>query len=321
MKVSIALASYNGGAYILTQLMSFLAQTRLPDEIVVCDDCSSDGTREILERFAAFSPCPVHLHYNSKNLGYSRNFEKALSLCKGEVILLSDQDDFWLPNKIARVLEVLESEPKTYLVVNDMIIADKNLLPSRHSQLHNTLTAGQPASVFYAGCCMAVRRSFLDLALPLPGANFAHDNWINYLALAIGVRRLISEPLQLYRRHGQNASAWLLSNPEGVSRLRLFCSSVLTSAAEGWWDQLDRYRVVRERLIAQESVLEQLGIKDRQQDALRNLDRLISNIEARLAVVSKTRLMRWPHVFALAMRGSYADFSGWKSAAKDLVRP
>ncbi len=319
MKVSIALASYNGEAYIFQQLMSYLAQTRLPDEIVVCDDCSSDKTREILERFAAFAPCPVHLHYNSQNLGYSRNFEKALSLCKGDVVFLSDQDDFWLPNKIARVLEVFETEPTTHLVVNDMIIADKNLLPSQYSQLGNTLSAGGRASQFHAGCCMAVRSSFLELVLPFPSSVFIHDNWINHLAVALDARSQIPDLLQLYRRHGQNASNSLQQSPQRVSQMSLLRASGLTSAAAGWRDQLDRYRIVGERLNAQESLLERLGI--REQDALRDLDRLIRNLEARLALASKPRLRRWPQVFAFLMGGGYADFAGWKSAAKDFIRP
>jgi glycosyltransferase involved in cell wall biosynthesis len=321
MKISIALASYNGAAYILTQLMSCLAQTRPPDEIVVCDDRSSDKTREIVERFAAFASCPVQLHHNSQNLGYSRNFEKALSLCTGDIVFLSDQDDFWLPNKIARVLETFESEPETFLVVNDMMIADYNLLPGRHTQLQNTLSAGQRACEFYAGCCMAIRRSFLELVLPLPDSVFAHDNWINYLALALDVRRLIPEPLQMYRRHGENASSWLLSSPQGVSQLQLFRAHGLVSAEPGWRDEIERYRIIGERLTARQASLERLGIQNRQQEALRRLDRIRANLEARLALTSRRRLARWPSVLSLLRNGGYADFAGWKSAAKDLIRP
>ena len=92
MKVSIALCTYNGSEFLGEQLASFLTQTRLPDEIVVCDDCSLDSTVQILDDFAAHAPFPVRIYRNEKNLRSTKNFEQAIDLCEGDIILLADQE-------------------------------------------------------------------------------------------------------------------------------------------------------------------------------------------------------------------------------------
>src|SRR5882757_11091931 len=100
--ISIAMATYNGGKYIRQQLDSFAAQTMLPSELIVTDDGSSDNTLEIIAEFVATAPFPVRVERNEKNLGYRANFMKAASLCKGDLISFSDQDDIWLPQKLEK---------------------------------------------------------------------------------------------------------------------------------------------------------------------------------------------------------------------------
>jgi len=100
IKASICLTTYNGSKYLQQQLDSFLAQSILPDELVVCDDGSTDATCEIIERFKQIAPFEVRLYKNENNLGYAQNFSKALGLCKGDFVFLSDQDDVWLPKKL-----------------------------------------------------------------------------------------------------------------------------------------------------------------------------------------------------------------------------
>ena len=87
------MCTYNGAEFLPAQWESILAQSRRPDEIVVCDDGSSDQSRSLLEKFAAESPIPVALYFNQTNRGSVKNFEQAIRLCKGEVIALSDQDE------------------------------------------------------------------------------------------------------------------------------------------------------------------------------------------------------------------------------------
>ena len=100
MNLSIALATYNGAVYLKEQLESIAAQTRTPDELVISDDQSTDDTLRVIEEFAATAGFPVRLSVNEANLGIAKNFEKAISLCRGDLIFLSDQDDVW--HKIGR---------------------------------------------------------------------------------------------------------------------------------------------------------------------------------------------------------------------------
>jgi glycosyltransferase involved in cell wall biosynthesis len=102
MKTSIALATYNGEKYVEEQLDSYLTQTVLPDELIVSDDCSTDATQQMLGAFAKKAPFRVVLLCNIENVGYGQNFSRALSQTTGDLVFLSDKDDVWFPEKIAK---------------------------------------------------------------------------------------------------------------------------------------------------------------------------------------------------------------------------
>jgi len=97
---SIAMCTYNGEKYLREQLDSLVAQDYPNLEIVIVDDCSTDSTPQLLEEYAGQHP-NFTIHQNEQNMGFRRNFEKALKLCSGEIISLCDQDDIWFPNKIS----------------------------------------------------------------------------------------------------------------------------------------------------------------------------------------------------------------------------
>src|SRR5215467_4239016 len=105
-KLSVALCTYNGSRFLQEQLGSIGSQSRPPDELVICDDGSSDDTVDIIKRFALNAPFPVKLEVNASNLGSTKNFELAVSLCCGDVIALSDQDDVWDATKLAKIERV-----------------------------------------------------------------------------------------------------------------------------------------------------------------------------------------------------------------------
>jgi len=105
--------TYNGAAYLPEQLESIAAQTRLLDELVVCEDRSTDGrTREIVEAFAPKSPFQVRLSVNRKTQGSRTNFEQAIRRCAADIIFLCDQDDVWNQTKLARIEETFLSAPE-----------------------------------------------------------------------------------------------------------------------------------------------------------------------------------------------------------------
>ena len=111
MRVSVALCTYNGAKYLPDQLKSMELQTRKPDELVVCDDRSTDETLDILRAFKKTCLFRVRLYENESNLGSTKNFEKTIRLCHGDIIFLADQDDVWQSGKIERILAAFEEHP------------------------------------------------------------------------------------------------------------------------------------------------------------------------------------------------------------------
>lgn len=125
IRVSVALCTYNGEHYISEQLQSILSQTRAVDEIVICDDISTDDTVNIVDAVMKWANIPIRLIVNERNLGCRANFQKAIDLCKGDIIFLSDQDDIWAPDKVERVLNWFESNDEKDVVFTNGTFIDE----------------------------------------------------------------------------------------------------------------------------------------------------------------------------------------------------
>lgn len=221
--VSIAMCTYNGAGFLQQQLDSLAQQTRRPDEIIICDDVSSDDSVAIAQAFAEKSGLKVRVHQNAQNLGYVKNFEKAISLCTQDLIFLCDQDDFWQPNKIEQMVEVFDAEPNVGLVLHDFCWIDeldqpypgpldtygpKKLSASQLPQEikdHSIRVFMEPYPRAWCGCMMAYRRSYNDVVLPIfPGKG--HDDWILKVLAPITETRFLATPLVHYRMHQQNTN-------------------------------------------------------------------------------------------------------------------
>ncbi|MCA1635177.1 MAG: glycosyltransferase family 2 protein [Acidobacteria bacterium] len=218
MKISVAMCTYNGARYLREQLESIAAQGRLPDELVVCDDRSSDSTREIVAEFAASSPFAVRAYRNERNLGSTKNFERAISLCEGEIIALSDQDDVWSPLKLRRIEERFAREPGAGLVFTDAEVVDEELRPLGYrlwesvgfDLAHRRLVRGGRAldvllpGWTVTGATMAFRSRFKNLVLDIPeDLALIHDGWIALLIASVADVSFIEEPLVKYRQHAR----------------------------------------------------------------------------------------------------------------------
>lgn len=323
MKISIAMATYNGARYLQAQLDSFVTQTLRPDELVVCDDGSTDSTVEILERFRERAPFAVNIHRNTENLGYVRNFEKTLSRCKGDLIFLSDQDDVWFPDKLRVMSELSARHPLVQVFICDMVLTDEALAPSLFTQLGNILRVGLTQDGYITGSGTALRRRWLEVGLPIPSAladNTGHDNWLHRLAIPMSVRWVHPVPLQYYRRHGKNASNWLASRPSGASFLTGFLEHRFADATAGWRTELGRIKWTRYRLNASCEVLRNIGLSDRMPDAITRLDRHADALQKRIALMQQPRYRRWWRTAGMWAAGDYRHFSGIKSAVKDVLR-
>lgn len=208
------MATWNGARYLREQLDSFRAQTRLPDELVVCDDNSTDGTAAILEEFRRTAPFRVSVVINPKQMGYVENFEQAVEMCDGDVILLSDQDDVWLPEKLAEHEAVYRSRPEVGMAFSDGTIVDSNLVPlslSLYEYVGATpkrlgrFAAGRGLDLFIRkpmayGCTLSIRSDLRPLILPIP-PHWIHDVWFQTVISVLAEIQPISKPLILYRRH------------------------------------------------------------------------------------------------------------------------
>jgi len=127
MKISVALCTYNSSSYIKKQLDSILNQQDFKvDEIIICDDNSTDETIEILKNYKAKKSSTFTIHKNEINIGSTKNFEKAISLCSGDFIFLSDQDDIWKENKILKTLTVFEENPNAEGVFSNADLIDQH---------------------------------------------------------------------------------------------------------------------------------------------------------------------------------------------------
>lgn len=262
------MCTYNGALYLREQLASISGQTLPPDELIICDDQSSDGTLKLLEAFAATAPFDVRIHVNEKRLGSTKNFERAISLCTGEIIALADQDDEWMPHKLARIGSTLRSNESIGAVFTDAEIVDENLRPLghrlwRHSRFGSTeqglVKNGRAFELmlnhsFVTGATMAFRSAFKQLVLPIPTSNphLIHDHWIALLISAVSKIDFIDEPLIKYRQHlqqqiGAQRSSNRLIERFTAPRLKEALTASKQSRADAYQVAIDSLKTIYQR--------------------------------------------------------------------------
>jgi glycosyltransferase involved in cell wall biosynthesis len=206
-QVSIALCTYNGEKYILEQLDSILNQTYKPIEIIIVDDCSSDNTVQIIQEYQQKYSL-IKLYCNSFNLGIVKSFNRALSLCGGDYVALSDQDDIWFPNKIE---ELINNIGDNLLIHSDSILIDNsmNIISPSHF-LSAKKFKDKSHFIDYlisnnvTGCTVMVSKQLLTLALPIPENFYIHDHYLALIASFYGKLKFLDKPLLYYRQHSQN---------------------------------------------------------------------------------------------------------------------
>jgi len=215
--ISVALCTYNGEKFLAQQINSILNQSYPVDEIIICDDCSTDNTIEIIKNFQRKPGCIIKLVVNEVSLGAIKNFEKAISLCIGEIVFLSDQDDIWLENKVKTIIDKFENEPSL-----EAIFSDAELIDDKGNSLNKTLfdqfffskaiqenwANGQALiDLIYdrsriTGATLAVKKELCNRAYPVNMSNKVwHDAYLGMNAAANAGLGWINEPLIQYRIH------------------------------------------------------------------------------------------------------------------------
>ena len=201
--VSIALCTFNGARYLPTQLASYLRQDQLPAELVVGDDGSTDETQSLVEQFAKSAPFPVYFRQNTERLGVGRNFDETIKRCRGEFIALSDQDDEWRPDKLQRLVSLMQQHPHAGYACSDaeMIGEDGQSLNHRLWEQYLLLHSDR-----VLGATMLLRAACLKGLSPIP-ATWLHDHWISVMCELVGAHGVAtSELVTRYRLHGQQTS-------------------------------------------------------------------------------------------------------------------
>lgn len=211
-RISIALATYNGGLFLREQLDSLYKQTRVPDEIIVSDDGSTDDTITILEEY--HKKYGLNYYVNNQSHGINNNFERAIRKCSGDYIMISDQDDIWFPNKIQvsldKIKEIEKDKPALVSSQNYVIDGQGNVVEKRLKITKDTFTCAdtllQPDGVT-RGCSLMFNRKLLDVLKPFPlTKDCLYDHYIGVVCASIGIKYNLSVPLMYHRRHGGNVT-------------------------------------------------------------------------------------------------------------------
>ena len=214
--VSIALATCQGGRFLQQQLDSLARQTRLPMELVVGDDASTDDTIAILDAFAKTAPFPMVVHQNPVRLGFRANFFNTAERCRGDLIAFCDQDDIWHESKIERCV-VPFANPDVTMVCHDAAIVDREgrsvgqrLVPRPNGRWTDYC---KPLHLEY-GMSMMFRRWLNNCNDLWPRTAHleetgeierdTHDQWYYFLAAVLGEVVNIDDCLVDYRQHGSN---------------------------------------------------------------------------------------------------------------------
>ena len=216
MRISIAMTTYNGADYLLEQLESLRTQSLMADEVIIVDDCSTDNTVDLLNMYIQ----KYHLDNwvlikNSSNIGWRKNFRKALQKTTGDVVFLCDQDDIWNKDKISLMVKEFHKSPSIELLASNYEILDfgrNDKIKIRDVELDNGAIVpfslkNKSISVMRPGCTFAVKRELIVLLEKYDIDRFGHDNILWNLAMIRGTLYLYLKRLIHFRRHETSASA------------------------------------------------------------------------------------------------------------------
>lgn len=322
--ISVALCTYNGERFLPGQLASIARQTRLPDQVVICDDGSSDRTIEIAEAFARSVPFRVEVHRNAVNLGSTRNFEQAILACTGSLIALSDQDDLWHPDRLRRSEEELEWHPEAGLVFTDGEVIDDNgdrigvrlwenfeLVGMRKEELRGGNFIPMTRKRFVTGATVMFRARYRPYCFPV-GDRWVHDGWLAALIGSIASIRLIDEQLIEYRQHSSQQIGL------GPGRAQPADKMTVDLMAKQHWSTFVRFVDDLAQVCA---AVDRLPIDpvQKEQGVYRDFRRQYDFLSMRLTL-PESRLARIP-IIGAHISDYFVCAMGFMSMAKDLFLP
>lgn len=221
MKISVVMATYNGEKYLKEQLDTIRLQTRMIDEVIICDDRSSDQTVELVKNYILQYGMQDswQIVVNEKNLGYANNFNKVTLLASGDIIFFSDQDDLWELDKVQKMTEIMESHSDCMVLCTDYEpfytgektprAPQKVLDRMPNNSVLEKITL-KPKSVYIGalGCCMCVRRDFYHAIKEYWFDDWAQDDRMWRLAQCADGCYILHCNLLKHRIHDNNTSTY-----------------------------------------------------------------------------------------------------------------
>lgn len=218
--ISVAMTTYNGEHYVEEQLSSIIHQSRQVNEIIICDDCSKDHTTEIIRSFQnQYKDINIKLYINEKNVGYRDNFKKAISLCSGDYIFLSDQDDIWKKEKVEEMIKMIQAHPNIEVLASSFSYIDEHGAFLDGAEKNTTLYQGsikeeelKPIKFeeflihnYFQGCTLVFTKTMKDVFLNYFTNEIPHDWLIVILSSTRNSMYFWNHSLSYYRLHGNNA--------------------------------------------------------------------------------------------------------------------
>jgi glycosyltransferase involved in cell wall biosynthesis len=280
MKVSVAMAAYNGADYIKEQLDSILNQTKAVDEVIICDDCSADNTVTIVKEYIQQNQLQSKwkIEINEKNVGYGSNFMQAVRKTTGDIIFFCDQDDIWLEDRV-QVMTLLMEENREILMLGSEYdpfestmdapkAASRDISKFRNDRSLEHLKL-QAKSIFigYLGCCMCIRRSFFNHIQPYWYEGWAHDEFVWKLALCLDGAYVYHGITIRRRLHSANAS---------MGKMR---------------DIKKRVKFLDDLLLSHEATLRFAGEHSMDQKDIRLIERNIKSVKLRIGLLKDKKYL------------------------------
>ena len=319
IKISIVMTVYNGQKHLAEQLDSFLNQSYLPHEIIISDDCSTDNTLQLLEKYKNNIKINIKIYKNTKNIGFTKNFEKAISKSSGDIVFLSDQDDIWYHNKIETIIKKFNTNQKINLIIHDAHLVNTNLKKTGLTALSQVNSGFSNDDVFITGALTAFKRDILKFFLPFPKKLLGHDGYMHFIARSLGTRMVINNKLQIIRRHENNTSNWVASSLKKINKFDVFKNQFFSKRSKDYND----------RLVQVNKAIHLINVLRNKKHYFSNdlLANSLINLKNEKKALKKRNLLQGQNffkkkiiIFDLLFNNQYTYFNGMRSFVRDLLR-